>query len=148
MFSFYCCCILTKAKKTRVGWKKNKKIGIWKYVASLLLFSCIKPMKNGRWLLQHSIDVTELATKGNSEAWEKVFKNIIWLKRIRIIKNVRKIRPQLIYLKKRWVIRKYAKSLSLKTYLLFDSKKWIFLTKIPNSKNSQNNANKNNPEDI
>ena len=105
-------------------------------------------MKNSRWLLQHSIDVTELTTKGNSEAWEKVFKNIIWLKRIRIIKNVRKIRPQLIYLKKMWVIRKYAKSLSLKTYLLFDSKKWILLKKIPNSKNSQNNANKNNPEDI
>ena len=58
-------------------------------------------MKYGRWLLQHSMDVTELKTKGNSEAREKVFKNIISLKQIRIIKNVRKISPQLICLKKK-----------------------------------------------
>ena len=77
----------------------------------------------GLLILRHSTDVTKLKPKYNSEAREKVFNNIISLKQIRIIKNVRKISSQLICLKKRWVICKYVKSLSLKTYLPFDPKK-------------------------
>ena len=104
-------------------WKQNKNWYLRVTCILTTIYLCVKPMKYGRWLLRHSIDVTELKTKGNSEAWEKVFKNIIWLKRIGIVKSVRKISPQLICLKKGWVICKYVKSLSLKTYLPFDSKK-------------------------
>ena len=37
--------------------------------------------------------------------------------------------------------------MSLRTYLLFDSKKYLLLTKIPNIKNSQNNGDKKIHED-
>ena len=39
------------------------------------------------------------------------------------------------------------KCVSLKTYLLYDSKKELLLIKIPNIKNSQNNADRKNTED-